>query len=978
MCSVGEYQPLAGADACKRCEVGQDSLDGSAACTFCASGYYRPRADSPAVECRPCSTLRGITCGPNSTVATLELEEGYWRHSIIATRTYRCKADGAWTPCIGGANASDKGDGYCADGYRGPRCEVCDGPAYSKHFDTLSASCKDCGNVTTRTVIVACSVLLVLLAGFGLAAMIRRLDGAATMLRGIRKAQVLWRAAGMRYKIKSLVGFYQCVSAVPSVYNVVPPVGLEEYTRWIDLLELPSELENIFIASACLGDYQERVLLGSFWPILVILALAAGFTGWEVWQGCQLQSGRSSLRPACAVAKAGLQHVLPLALGLTFLVLPSTSTRIFRTFSCERIEYGDDEMRRYLAADLALSCDTDDYEATYNTAIATLFVWPVAMPLFYAVLLWASRDAFRTGISTPLSEATAYLSADYHLATFWWEPLEMCRKLTVTGWVLLIRADAEQARVVVALCVSITFFGLNLRFQPLRRVDNGSLATLCHLALILLYLCVLAIKTCNLSPGVCSSFGFGDSAKGFFLFFLFFSLSMLAFQVIFEAAAVAYQIRQWKKLRRLRYRGGGFVELLPVAEKEFAHLPGLQPSPCFHLFLSHAWPLGQDVCKLIKQRCREICPSLRAFLDVEDLNSGYGAESVDSSQHILVFAMPVYFEKINCVRELVRAIVRDKPITLLLPDAEVHGEFTQAMIGEIVTGEWLEQWRLGKLLAEWTAEWGVAELAAPTAAEMCGALLQQPPLEWSRITPFQDRTMVLMCQRLLPEVKHNIYLQGATNFKLPRGHITVTLYCSPHNPGARELAEELNGAWPGLLQVAEIHSWADLRACDHMLVYLNASTWTHEAEEFAGEIREAMRVGLHLQLCHEFPSVLDVASARGALEFKSIMHATPSDLKTNLYSQIAIPIKGGALREVGLASLAERVAQRSKTTDGGASVRAIGLGKAMAGLLSRVGTLDSSNARTLGLGVSTVQPGPSASSPREPAAVTGPAVDSSV
>eukprot|EP00966_Prymnesium_polylepis_P300029 6933362-Prymnesium_polylepis.1 len=46
----------------------------------------------------------------------------------------------------------------------------------------------------------------------------------------------------------------------------------------------------------------------------------------------------------------------------------------------------------------------------------------------------------------------------------------MCRKLTLTGWVLVVASeDAVQARVVMALFVSITFFGLNLRFKPLRR-----------------------------------------------------------------------------------------------------------------------------------------------------------------------------------------------------------------------------------------------------------------------------------------------------------------------------------------------------------------------------------------------------------------------------------------------------------------------------------------------------------------------------
>ena len=49
--------------------------------------------------------------------------------------------------------------------------------------------------------------------------------------------------------------------------------------------------------------------------------------------------------------------MLPLSLGLTFLVVPSTSTRIFRAFVCETFQYDEDTPRRYLYADLALSCD---------------------------------------------------------------------------------------------------------------------------------------------------------------------------------------------------------------------------------------------------------------------------------------------------------------------------------------------------------------------------------------------------------------------------------------------------------------------------------------------------------------------------------------------------------------------------------------------------------------------------------------------
>eukprot|EP00966_Prymnesium_polylepis_P088336 2044230-Prymnesium_polylepis.1 len=263
---------------------------------------------------------------------------------------------------------------------------------------------------------------------------------------------------------------------------------------------------------------------------------------------------------------------------------------------------------------------------------------------------------------------------------------------------------------------------------------------------------------------------------------------------------------------------------------------------------------------------------------------------------------------------MTRAIVRHKQITLLLPDAEVHGEFTQTMIAEIVTDEWVQKWKLQKKLAEWASDWGVAEVKTPPAAEICDALFKSPPLEWSRVTPFQDRTMVLMCRRLVPEAeKREIYLQGASSFKLPKGHFTVKVYCSSHNPGAKELADELNEMWPGLLQVANIDSWSDMTSCDHMLVYLNALTWTHKPESFASDIREAMRAGVHLQPCHEFPSVLDPRSLRHALEFKQVMDATPEDLKkwpTNIYSQIAIALKGGALREPGLANLAGKLAVR--------------------------------------------------------------------
>jgi hypothetical protein len=100
------------------------------------------------------------------------------------------------------------------------------------------------------------------------------------------------------------------------------------------------------------------------------------------------------------------------------------------------------------AADLQISldtsCDSDEYKATRKEALLMLAIWPVGTPVVYAMLLFASRKAIFTDIPTPLSRATHFLSADYKPEAYLWEPMEMCRKLTLTGETL---SQAEVARV---------------------------------------------------------------------------------------------------------------------------------------------------------------------------------------------------------------------------------------------------------------------------------------------------------------------------------------------------------------------------------------------------------------------------------------------------------------------------------------------------------------------------------------------------
>jgi hypothetical protein len=183
--------------------------------------------------------------------------------------------------------------------------------------------------------------------------------------------------------------------------------------------------------------------------VVLLVFVAAIVTCWEVRQEWKkvFPRGRicdrlSELRTNHIARKAfiraaiprGLARSLPLMLIVTFTLVPSTSMRIFETFLCDSFEYDPsvNDTRRYLHHSLDLSCNSRDYEVTRNTALVTLGVWPIGVPLLYAMLLWLSRKAILSGAPTTLSRATAFLYGDYDEFLFWWEPLEMCRKLILS------------------------------------------------------------------------------------------------------------------------------------------------------------------------------------------------------------------------------------------------------------------------------------------------------------------------------------------------------------------------------------------------------------------------------------------------------------------------------------------------------------------------------------------------------------------
>ena len=111
---------------------------------------------------------------------------------------------------------------------------------------------------------------------------------------------------------------------------------------------------------------------------------------------------------------------------------------------------------------------TENFVNARNLVLGSVFL-RILGPGHCLTRALTGREALLTGRQTPLSRAVAFLADDYRAKAngFWWEIIEMSRKLVLTGWVL--RVDAEQARVIVALLVSVAFLALHLFIKPLHR-----------------------------------------------------------------------------------------------------------------------------------------------------------------------------------------------------------------------------------------------------------------------------------------------------------------------------------------------------------------------------------------------------------------------------------------------------------------------------------------------------------------------------
>jgi hypothetical protein len=146
---------------------------------------------------------------------------------------------------------------------------------------------------------------------------------------------------------------------------------------------------------------------------------------------------------------SSIRHYL--TVRLLFFLYPLIANVAFEALSCHR---AFDDGTTFLIADVDIECRSDYYHSrVLPRAWASIAIFCFGLLAFNGVLLFSARRAIVHKKPTALSRAVSFLYNDYKPWAFWWELLEMGRRLVLVGiFVLIERGSILQLVVGTMFC----------------------------------------------------------------------------------------------------------------------------------------------------------------------------------------------------------------------------------------------------------------------------------------------------------------------------------------------------------------------------------------------------------------------------------------------------------------------------------------------------------------------------------------------
>ena len=474
----------------------------------CPAGQYEG-AGSKCVACPA-----GVDCElPGVTIENFDLDNDYYRYidpdndpPYYSVVVRECPGDG----CKG--EHGDGPDGYCRAGHEKPLCAVC-----SAGYYRFGGECRECARATA-----AAPWWLAVVAVAALAFFVLRHPRVLPAWEFVwshslsTQAKIAWSAGQILAQFPTLLSrsdmpeFLKRFYASLDVVNLDPLVGLS-LSCWFGRIGFFSRL--LFATLAPLGVAAVIALSYARCIARVSAAAAPAARGRKKYVEEEAIEVKEQRRLAAA------RHLHALLL-LLYFVLPSVCSTIFTTFLCDD-DFGSDAPikgfdRGFLRADYAVSCASAHYRHIKVYAYCCLLVYPVGVPCLYIAILARSRRDITTHMASAADrvhgkvgapprkgasdaeraaheavEPILFLFDAYHAGAFFFEPIDVSRRVLLTGFLVFF---GEQARVAVASLIAFVFVLLYANYRPFARADDQQLSGLANATIAFTLLTLLCAQ----------------------------------------------------------------------------------------------------------------------------------------------------------------------------------------------------------------------------------------------------------------------------------------------------------------------------------------------------------------------------------------------------------------------------------------------------------------------------------------------------
>jgi hypothetical protein len=285
--------------------------------------------------------------------------------------------------------------------------------------------------------------------------------------------------------IKQVVGLGQILSGMQFAFSIPYPTAFKEFVAFFKIFAI-----DIFgvVKMGCLSEwtYYDQFLTHTLMIPAFVGAIMANYK-FRDFRLAQKGEPKPGSRPTTAYPHGGqvrqdlLSTSFEIAFTFIFLLYPVVSQTIFQMFMCQELNTGE----AMLAADFQVQCDTDKHALFTNLGIIAVLIYPLGIPLAIFFMLWRHRVDLAKEDHAKRDQFDP-LVGDYRLGAWYWEALEMLRKIILTG-LMIFWARGSIGQLAAGIVVSALFLVASVNVRPFGDDFNNSFKIVTDAAVVVTF-----------------------------------------------------------------------------------------------------------------------------------------------------------------------------------------------------------------------------------------------------------------------------------------------------------------------------------------------------------------------------------------------------------------------------------------------------------------------------------------------------------